>query len=159
MSALDLQIIREAQLSGSAAEPLALMLAADLAVRGMLRAQVHAWDDRVTFARTPTGRVVGLICWRTAKWTRDAFISLGGVDANFRRQGVYRALFQDLVADLHANHPEVEQISSGHHAGNADSAAMHHALGRKLDGFTYSFDLRQRTVTNAVRTPGPEAHP
>ncbi|WP_167762483.1 GNAT family N-acetyltransferase [Brevundimonas intermedia] len=134
-------ITHEAQLAGSDGEPLAMALAADLASRGLLRSQTHNWDDRITVATSADGRIVGVICWRLNKWNRAAFISLGGTAPTFRRQGAYRALFEALVSEIRANHAEVEHIDSGHHIDNAASAAMHKALGRKLDSLGYSFPI------------------
>lgn len=133
-------IIRLTQLGGSIAEPLAVQLSAELMARGFMRTQIHAWNDHCTLALVD-GEPAGLIAWRTIGWAREAFIALGGVVANHRRKGVYRALFNDLVADLTANHPAVEAIASGHHVANHESRAMHEALGRQLDGLSYRFPL------------------
>ena len=134
-------ITHEAQLAGSAGEPLAMALAADLAVRGLLRSQTHNWDDRITVARSADGQVAGVICWRLNRWNRAAYISLGGTAPAFRRQGAYRALFEALVSEIRVNHAEVERIDSGHHVDNAASAAMHKALGRTLDSLGYTFPI------------------
>lgn len=141
MSDVSWTITHEPQLAGSVGEPLAMALAADLAARGLLRSQTHNWDDRITVARSADGRVAGVICWRLNKWNRAAYISLGGTAPAFRRQGAYRALFEALVAEIRANHAEVEQIDSGHHIKNAASAAMHKALGRTLDSLGYTFPI------------------
>lgn len=142
-------ITHEAQLAGSAGEPLAMTLAADLAARGLLRSQSHNWDDRITVARSADGQIAGVICWRLNKWNRAAFISLGGTAPAFRRQGAYRALFEALVSEIRTNHAEVEHIDSGHHIDNAASAAMHKALGRKLDSLGYSFRIPRGSVAVA----------
>lgn len=136
-----IEIVRADQLGASPAEPLAVALVHDLMERGLIRTQVHAWNDRATYAVDPTGAVVGVIVWRTFDWTREAFVSIGGVAPAFRRQGVYRRLFADLVADLAANHPKVERIASGHHIDNVASQAMHKALGRQVEGLSYVFPV------------------
>lgn len=146
-------IIREPQLSGSVAEPLILSISADLARRGMLRVQSHAWDDHVTFARTQDGTVAAAICWRVSKWTRDAYVSLGGVSPDHRRQGIYRALFEDVVADVRDNHPGADRIASGHHIANAESAAMHRALGRKMETLGYTFPIMRAASAETSRPP------
>lgn len=142
-------ITHEAQLAGSEGEPLAMALAADLAGRGLLRTQTHNWDNRITVARSTDGQIAGVICWSLNKWNRSAFINLGGTAPAFRRQGVYRALFEALVCEIRTNHAEVERIDSGHHIDNAASAAMHKALGRTLDSLGYSFRIPRGTVAGA----------
>lgn len=144
-------IIREPQLSGSVAEPLILSISADLAQRGMLRVQSHAWDDHVTFARAQGGPVVAAICWRVSKWTRDAYVSLGGVAPDHRRHGIYRALFEDVVADVRDNHPGADRIASGHHIANTESAAMHRALGRKMETLGYTFPIERGALKEGAK--------
>jgi len=136
-----IQIRRMDQLGASPAEPLAMALVLDLMERGMIRTQIHAWNDRATYAVTPESEVVGVIAWRTMDWTRDAFVCIGGVKAPYRRRGLYRRLFQDLCADIALNHPKVDRITSGHHIDNAASEAMHRALGRTLEGLSYTFPV------------------
>ena len=137
----DIQIIRVDQLGASPAEPLAIALVLDLMNRDMLRTQIHAWNDRATYALSPEGEVVGVIAWRIMEWTRDAFVAIGGVAPRHRRRGIYRRLFEDLIADLIKNHPKVDRVTSGHHIENNEAEAMHLALGRTLEGFSYTFPV------------------
>lgn len=137
------RIIREAQLGASKWETFVTAIAADLMAQGFMRSVVHSWEDRVTVALGDHGEIAAAIVWRVNKWNRSAFITIGGTAPHYRRRGIYRALFEDLVADIRDNHPEADHIDSGHHVDNHESQAMHLALGRRLDGLSYTFPIHR----------------
>lgn len=144
-----MRIVHLPQLGGSRAEPLAARFTADLMAAGHLRSAVYSWEDQAVMAveQHEGGGpefVIGVIAFRVQKWNSAAFVSIGGVDPAFRRRGVYRGLFAFLVQRLIEHEPAVFHIDSGHHADNHASAMMHEALGRRLDGFSYTFPVRPR---------------
>lgn len=134
-------VIHLPQLGASPAEPLASAITAELMAKGQMRSATYSWEDQA-HAAIWHGQVVGLIAWRVQKWNAAAFISLGGVASGFRRQGIYRGLWDALVAHLAENEPAVIWIDSGHHIENHESRAMHEAFGRRLDAMSYTYRVR-----------------
>lgn len=128
------------QLAATPPEPLLKAIELELLERGWMRASSLAWDDRVC-ALMDGQTVIAAIAWRPMIWRRAAFITLGGTRKGHRGQGCYRACFTALVEHLEAEQPDLDCIESGHHVDNVASREMHEALGRRLDGLTYSFPL------------------
>jgi ribosomal protein S18 acetylase RimI-like enzyme len=97
------------------------------------------WDDSATVMKLG-GEIVGLIVWRYAKWTRDAWICVGWVKGSHRRKGIYRELY--LATREKAKAAGALSISGGVNPNNHAVRSTAAAFGRKEYGVT----LREEIV-------------
>lgn len=81
-------------------------------------------------ALAPTGEVpVGILTYSNQGWIKSLWIQLCYVRPEFRRQGHYRAMFDELVRL--AQFQGAKMVQAGIHVDNTDSADAHAALGFK----------------------------
>ena len=97
--------------------------------------------DKKCIVGSIDGEAVAVICYTEQDWIQTTFVNLGCVHREHRKHGHYRALFlelQNIAREL--GH---KFIRSGYYVANDDSAAMHAALGRKIEGHFTVFDVQK----------------
>lgn len=119
------------QLNGSPAVPLIIKGLAELNNAGMLGDQLLVDDDHGAILATAYGHdlsiPVGALAYRDLTWCNNFWVSLVWVDPGYRRQGVYRKMFDQVV--LLAKKRGRLKISLGLHKGNAASRAAAESFG------------------------------
>lgn len=125
-------------LNGTPALPLALRGWTDLVDRGMCRNVVMLFWDNWAVVAELDGTPVGVITFSKSDWLREFHISIGFVLPEYRRRGVYRAMWTDLVA--WARELKFRAIEGSTKAENATMRSVAAALGRRED-VTLHFEL------------------
>jgi GNAT superfamily N-acetyltransferase len=82
---------------------------------------------------------VGFILWAEIDWCGEASIRSGFVLFNYRRKGIYTALWNALVAKT--RELKMHHIASGVHVRNQAMIATAAKQGREQQGLIYHFDL------------------
>lgn len=108
--------------------------------------QMVGWDNSAILARTEghlrTGTIMipaGVITFEHAKWQKRVYIQLGYVKPEYRRQGIYRAMWDELVRK--ARELNAKQIMGVVSAQNHDMLAAAKSLGRYQHSINLAFDL------------------
>jgi GNAT superfamily N-acetyltransferase len=85
------------------------------------------WDNQVV-AAFEGDYCIGVITWNYSAWVKTASINIGYVDKNYRRKGIYRMLWDELV--IKAREKGAVNITGSTHLDNAAMRAAAKALGR-----------------------------
>lgn len=92
------------------------------------------WDCKALFAESD-GTIVGFLCWKITEWRQEAWICLGYVKPDYRRQGVYTMLYQALRAEC--KRLKLRSIAGGIHHLNTAVIKAAEAQGRALEEGTW----------------------
>jgi GNAT superfamily N-acetyltransferase len=117
-----------ARLNLTPAVEIALEGQRDLIVSGMGTEIINLHGDYRAILAKIDGESAGVIVWSVQEWISDAFIHLGYVRKPFRRRGVYRALWNALLAT--ARDKELVSVSGVTDTNNAQLRNVALALGR-----------------------------
>ena len=121
------EVVEYKQVTGYPAERFVANLANCIAQAGS--PMNFAWNNKV-LAIVVDGAVVAAIAYNHVEWQRKLYVDLGGVAPEWRRQGLYRRLWERLVE--RARELDCPTIESSYPVHNTASAAMHVALGRPV---------------------------
>jgi len=81
----------------------------------------------IVYARDGAGKTVGFAAWQ--EWEGEAFIGLGWVAPERRREGIYTRLF--LLVQVRATHRGLKAVCCQVDADNKASVAAHDALSQR----------------------------
>jgi RimJ/RimL family protein N-acetyltransferase len=96
------------------------------------------WDDRAVVAYD-AGRPIGIITYAKADWLQCANIHLGYVVPEHRGHGVYRALWEALVAKC--RELKLREINGSTHVDNTAMRSVAARLGRVEHSINLVFKL------------------
>lgn len=96
------------------------------------------WDNSAFYIEA-TGWVVAAMSYTKIEWKSCLYVNLGYVDKQFRRQGLYSAMWRELVKK--AVELKVCGIESSSHLGNVNIERFNQARGRRAIAVTYRYDL------------------
>ncbi len=97
------------------------------------------WDDRAVVAYDYNTNVVGFISYGKTDWLNEASIHIGYVEKAFRRQGVYRDLWNALISK--SRELGLTRISSSTSVRNIDMRKVAESLGRYERSVNIYFDI------------------
>jgi GNAT superfamily N-acetyltransferase len=100
--------------------------------------QVINWDDEAILALV-NGDPAGVMSFSHIKWERVIWVKLGYVLPEFRRQGVYRAMWNRLVEI--AQQRKVPEILGATSVRNAAMQKTMHRLGRTAFALQYRYKV------------------
>jgi hypothetical protein len=100
-----------------------------------------SWDNNAVMC-TDNGHEVGVIVWSEQKWCKSAYIIMGYVKPEFRRIGIYKLMWNNLVEHIKKNHPDLIKLEGGTHPKNMDMREVMHRLQRKATSYNYTYDLK-----------------
>ena len=107
------------------------------AVRGGFPA---AWSDRVLYVEDRASKdIVGGLTFSHQKERNSFYVTLGYVEPTSRGQGVYRLMWDELVAI--ARDEGITRIEGETHKDNADMHEVMRALGRRPVSVSYVYDV------------------
>lgn len=89
------------------------------------------------------GWVAGILIYQEQDWNAQLFVSEGFVRSDFRQRGVYRALWNELLAV--AREKGWYRISGVTHVNNDEMQAVMKKLGRELMWLTYEYRLPKKS--------------
>jgi GNAT superfamily N-acetyltransferase len=95
------------------------------------------WDNQAFVAFDEEDRPIGVLTWAHHKWSNSIDIAIGYVVPHERRQGVYRRLWDALVAK--AQELKVPVIMSSTHKGNLPMRRTAMEQGRQELGVVLHF--------------------
>jgi GNAT superfamily N-acetyltransferase len=122
------------------AAPLLFRAQHELMEAGFMRPCIMVfWDDNALVAFNIDKLPIGVISFVHEKWLRQISIRLGYVLPEWRRQGVYRTLWNSLV-DV-AKSLDVKEIQGNTHVDNTPMNETMKALGRTELGKYYVFKV------------------
>lgn len=101
-------------------------------------AGVPNWNDRVLLILRGV-EPVAVLTYQELGWADAFHISLGYVKPAHRRQGLYRALWEELVR--RARGAKRARIQGGVAWTNAEMRSVAEALGRRPQMVSYAFDV------------------
>lgn len=127
------------QLNGSPALALAVEAENALHQAGFTSGHVLvAWNQQA-LAAFVDGRVVGVLTYEDLEWKNELFVVVGYVHPAFRRRGIYRALWEALVARAQeTGRPRIVGTTS---VMNQAMQATMEALGRRPVAISYEYEL------------------
>ena len=96
--------------------------------------------DHQALTLTLSGELAGFITYSRYVTSGYLWVHLSYVLPSFRRRGIYRQMFEHLVAREKAV-GELKQICSGIHVSNVSAIGAAVAAGRKNDFALYQYDL------------------
>jgi hypothetical protein len=100
---------------------------------------IGSWDHQVILAISDSVEAVGVLTWDHQKWSRTIWVTLGYVVPHFRKSGVYRRMWDELI--LKARELGVPEIQGGTHVGNKPMLDCATRLGRVPLFITTSFKV------------------
>lgn len=140
---LPLNIKRVKQLGGTPHLGFALRAYAACIEEGVVSARElpFGWDARglVAYVRDEPA---GVLVYGTAPWSQTYHVIFGFVLPDFRRRGIYRALFDELTCV--AMDEGVAAITGTVAVGNKGMQAVMTRLGRAPETITYGFEVQPR---------------
>lgn len=139
---IPLKLIRVPQLGGTPFLGLAVQVHAALIEEGFAdpTAQMVNWDTRAVVALS--GRELtpaGIITYSAMEWIKCFDIGLGYVLPDWRRRGIYRQMWDELVAV--AQEQKIAKIYGAISINNAPMLKVSVALGRRVKSQTVVFDV------------------
>ena len=96
------------------------------------------WDDNAILA-SYEGTARGVLVWQKADWSKAAFTKIAWTAPEYRRQGVYRALWNALVEKC--SELKLRRIEGATMLNNTAMRATASALGRREGAIGLLFDL------------------
>lgn len=138
-----LKLIKADQITGTPFEPVAVGIHAELHAKGWITGTGIGWDHKAIGVVCPweEGRCIAMMAFYETQWRREVNVSLGGVLPDWRREGLYRALFAELVEHVKRTYLWAASIGSGYHVDNEASRIMHERLGRAVTHHSTTFPL------------------
>lgn len=99
-----------------------------------------SYDHKAYYAEMAgSGEIAGILVYNDEEWRKAFFVTLGYVLPKYRRAGVYRKLWEALVAG--ATEKGRLRILGATHVNNETMRAVHESLGRKETFVTYEFEV------------------
>lgn len=105
-----------------------------------------AWDDNA-FVAIVDETVIGVLTWVQEDWCKTITVRLGWVHQEFRRQGIYRQLWQRLL-DV-ARSKNVVAIRGGTHVNNIAMQKTMEKLGRQPKYLVYFYEVKEGEKNHA----------
>lgn len=99
------------------------------------------WDQEAIVAKVD-GDVAGVLTFVEFEAYRHIWIYLSYVRPRYRRQGLFRKMF-DRLTEI-AREREVPEIQSGVSARNTTMQKVNARLGRKVESLTYSYKVTDK---------------
>jgi hypothetical protein len=139
---LPLKILRVPQLGGTPFAGFAVQVNAALLDEGFADPFVSmvGWDTAAVVALS--GRDLtpaGIITYADSKWRKCFDVGMGYVLPDWRRRGIYRAMWDELV--LAAQEQKVARIYGAIMVSNAPMLKVAVALGRRVESHNVVFDV------------------
>ena len=94
-----------------------------------------AWNHEVLFCVRDDNEIVGVLCYEHQETANQFWISLVYVEPTSRKQGVYSALYAELIT--RAKDAKATRIVGSAHAENKAMQAVMGKFGRRLVTLTY----------------------
>lgn len=111
----------------------------DLLARGCANdTGLFGWDNKA-FVAEEEGVPVGVLIYEHVDWTRSWSVVLGYVKPEHRRQGIYRALWEALVAK--AREEKWHHIDGVTAVENVEMRKVMSQLGQEPHSISYRFEL------------------
>lgn len=102
---------------------------------------ILSWDQNAIIAHEE-GKVIGVIVYKDQEWRKELHLVLGYVLPDYRRKGVYGALWGELV--LIAQETKRPRIAGGTHVNNTSMQAVMEKLGREPVFISYYYDVPEK---------------
>lgn len=111
----------------------------DLLQRGMTGGSILVDWEQCAFYAEEDGQVVGVLTYKVYDHDHSLYIAVGYVKPEYRKQGVYRSLWDAAVEK--AREKSCTHVTGVTHWDNAEMQAVMKHMGREPRYITYEYDL------------------
>ncbi|MEJ0047025.1 MAG: GNAT family N-acetyltransferase [Rhodospirillales bacterium] len=107
-----------------------------------------AWDHSAFLAVDDDDAAIAVLSYINQKWSNSLFIVIGYVIPSRRRTGIYRALWEAIVA--RAREMKIPKVVGATHPNNKAMRATARRLGRREVGIVLSFHVEAKDLPDGT---------
>ena len=135
-----IDVVHFEQINRTEAYPLALEGHVELLRQGLAEpVESVSWENEALLAKQGSGELAGVLVFGHQKWNRSFWVQLGFVRPQFRRQGVYRAMWRQLVTIAQAR--KIPVILGATSVSNTDMQRVMAQLDRSAYAIQYAYKV------------------
>lgn len=149
-----MQIRHVKSIAGTKVHKAALLALHELVQTGAARGDTMPfnYDDPAFYFVTPDkGEIVGVLAYRPSEWNKDIWVCLGWVREDYRRRGIYRAMYMKLQGLRDEKFPDYTISGGVTIDNNATMSKVMNALGRKCVVLVYRDEPDQLTIVADIK--------